>query len=176
MALLAQAGFPKGFDLVLAGPSGRYPGDSETLQAVAQNWARIGVTVRPVAAPFSVFNTKRAAGDYAVWYGGVSGESADIELDALLASANAERGTGALNYGQYSNAAFDDMLSKAESLEVGEARDDAVARATAFVMADQPIIPLYHFHHIVGYGARVASYVMHPRGWTTAMQTIPAGE
>lgn len=38
-ALLAKAGFPDGFNLILAGPAGRYPGDAESLQAVAQSWA-----------------------------------------------------------------------------------------------------------------------------------------
>lgn len=41
-ALLAKAGFPDGFNLILAGPAGRYSGDAESLQAVAQSWARIG--------------------------------------------------------------------------------------------------------------------------------------
>lgn len=91
-ALLAKAGFPNGFNVVLAGPVGRYPGDAESLQAVAQSWARIGVSVQPVASPFSVFNTKRAAGDYALWYGGASGEAVDIILDALLASPSPGRG------------------------------------------------------------------------------------
>ena len=175
-ALLAKAGFPGGFNVVLAGPAGRYPGDGESLQAIAQSWARIGVSVQPAAYPFSVFNTKRAAGDFALWYGGTSGEAVDIILHALLASPNADRGTGALNFGHYRNAAFDAMLAKAESIPDGPERNKALADATDFVMADQPIIPLYHFHHIVAYGPHVGSYVMHPRGWTTAMQTLPATE
>lgn len=175
-ALLAKAGFPNGFNVVLAGPAGRYPGDAESLQAIAQSWARIGVSVRPVASPFSVFNTQRAAGDYALWYGGSSGETVDVILDALLASPNPGRGTGALNFGHYRNETFDAMLAEAESMQDGPERNKALAAATEFVMADQPIIPLYHFHHIVGYGPRIASYVMHPRGWTTAMQALAATE
>ncbi|RVO87649.1 ABC transporter substrate-binding protein [Sinorhizobium meliloti] len=174
--LLAKADFPDGFNLVLAGPAGRYPGDAESLQAVAQSWARIGVNAQPAAAPFSVFNTKRAAGDYGVWYGGTSGEAVDIILHSLLASPDPERGTGALNFGKYRNEAFDAMLAGAESIAVGPERNAALAQATELVMADQPIIPLYHFHHIVGYGSRIGSYVLHPRGWTTAMQTLPAAE
>lgn len=68
------------------------------------------------------------------------------------------------------------MLARAESIQDGPERNKALAAATEFVMADQPIIPLYHFHHIVGYGPRVVSYVMHPRGWTTAMQALAATE
>ncbi|WP_040853556.1 ABC transporter substrate-binding protein [Phyllobacterium sp. YR531] len=175
-ALLAEAGFPEGFHVVLAGPAGRYPGDGESLQAIAQSWARIGVAVQPATSPFSVFNTRRAAGDYALWYGGTSGETVDVILHALLASPDPEGGSGALNFGHYRNQAFDQMLAKAQSIEEGLERNNALAEATDFVMADQPIIPLYHFHHIVGYGARVAAYAMHPRGWTTAMQTLPVTE
>ncbi|MDL2408648.1 ABC transporter substrate-binding protein [Rhizobium calliandrae] len=175
-ALLAQAGYPDGFAIVLAGPTGRYPGDAESLQAITQNWARVGVTVRPVAAPFSVFNTKRAAGEYGLWYAGASGETVDVVMDAVLATEDVRRGTGIQNYGHYSNPEFDGLLAKAEAMDFGTDRDAALARATEFVMADQPIIPLYHFDHIIGYGARVGSYLMHPRGWTTAMQAVPAGE
>lgn len=81
-----------------------------------------------------------------------------------------------MNFGKYQNVAFDAMLAKAESVEVGPERNQAMAEATEVVMADQPIIPLYHFHHIVGFGPRIGSYVMHPRGWTTAMQTLAAME
>jgi peptide/nickel transport system substrate-binding protein len=175
-ALLTEAGYPDGFNVLLAGPAGRYPGDGDSLQAVAQSWARIGVSVQPQASPFSVFNTKRAAGEYAAWYGGTSGEAVDIVLHALLASSDKELGTGALNFGHYRNPAFDTLLKNAESIEVGEERNAALAKATELAMRDQPIIPLYHFHHNVGYGSKVASYTMHPRGWTTAMQTIAATE
>lgn len=175
-ALLSKAGYPDGFNVVLAGPAGRYPGDSDSLQAIAQSWARIGILVQPQASPFSVFNTKRAAGEYAVWYGGTSGEAVDVILQALLASPDKERGTGALNFGHYRNPSFDALLAKAEGIEDDEERNAALAEATELALKDQPIIPLYHFHHIVGYGPKVGSYVMHPRGWTTAMQTIPATE
>lgn len=175
-ALLAEAGFPNGFNLSLAGSSGRYPGDGETLQAIAQNWARAGVGVKPIAVPFSVFETNRAGGKYAVWYAGCSGEAVDICLNAVVASPDKTRGTGALNYGNYRNQAFDDVLAKARTIEVGPERNAAIAQAAELVMADQPVIPLYHFHHISAYGGKVASYTMHPRGWTTAMQATPSGK
>jgi len=174
--LLIEAGFPQGFNVVVAGPTGRYPGDGESLQSIAQNWARIGVNVQPVVAPFSVFATKRSNGDYPVWYGGCSGEAVTLCLDGLLASPDTKLGTGSLNYGNYRNHAFDEMLAKAKTIEEGPDRNEALARATEFVMADYPMLPLYHFHLIVGYGQKVASFTVHPRGWTTAMQAAPSKE
>ncbi|WP_234794787.1 ABC transporter substrate-binding protein [Xaviernesmea oryzae] len=175
-ALLAEAGLSDGFNVVLAGPAGRYPGDAESLQAIAQNWARIGVRAQPVVAPFSVFATKRSAGEYPLWYGGCSGDSVSLCLDTVLASPNAERKTGANNYGRYRNPAFDDLLMKAQAIEEGPERNAALAAATEFVLADYPIVPLYHFHLIAGYGKHVSAYSVHPRGWTTAMQAVPTGE
>ncbi|CAH0343212.1 ABC transporter substrate-binding protein [Rhizobium sp. CECT 9324] len=175
-ALLAEAGFPDGFKVVLAGPAGRYPGDGESLQAIAQNWARIGVNVQPVVAPFSVFATQRSNGDYPVWYGGCSGEAVTFCLKAVLASPDVGLGTGSLNYGKYQNKSFDAMLAKAMSMEDGPDRNAALADATEFVMADYPMLPLYHFHLIVGHGEKIGSYAVHPRGWTTAMQAVPSEE
>ncbi|WP_306222493.1 ABC transporter substrate-binding protein [Bosea beijingensis] len=175
-ALLAEAGFPDGFNVVLAGPAGRYPGDSESLQAITQNWARIGVRAQPAVAPFSVFATQRAKGEYPVWYGGCSGDAVSFCLDALLASPNVELGTGSLNYGKYSNPQFDAKLATAKTIEEGPARSAALAAATEFVMADYPMLPLYHFSLITGHGQKVRSYAVHPRGWTTAMQAVPAGQ
>ncbi|MQY46439.1 ABC transporter substrate-binding protein [Rhizobiales bacterium RZME27] len=175
-ALLAEAGLSDGFSVVLAGPGGRYPGDAESLQSIAQNWARIGVKVSPVVSPFSVFMTKRSAGEYPVWYGGCSGEAVTLCLDAVLAGADGAKGTGSLNYGGYSNPAYDDLLSKAKALEDGPGRSEALAQATELVMADHPVIPLYHFHLIAGHGKKVGSYTVHPRGWTSAMRAAPATE
>lgn len=173
-ALLAEAGYPDGFKLVLAGPVGRYPGDGESLQSIAQNWARIGVSAQPVVAPFSVFATKRSNGEYPVWYGGCSGEAVSFCLKALVGSRDDKTGSGSLNYGRYSNPDFDAMLSKALDMEDGPERNAAIAKATEFVMADYPMLPLYHFHLIVGHGQKVGAYAVHPRGWTTAMQALPA--
>lgn len=175
-ALLAQAGFPDGFNVVLAGPGGRYPGDSESLQSIAQNWARIGVNVQPVVSPFSVYTTKRSNGDYPAWYGGCSGEAVTFCLGAILGSADTGAGTGSLNFGKYKNPEFDAMLAKAMTMEDGPDRNAALAKATEFVMADYPTLPLYHFHLIVGHGQKVGSYAVHPRGWTTAMQAAPSSK
>jgi peptide/nickel transport system substrate-binding protein len=175
-ALLAEAGYPDGFKVVLAGPGGRYPGDSESLQSITQNWARIGVSAQPVVAPFSVFATKRSNGEYPVWYGGCSGEAVTFCLGALLGTQNEEAGTGSLHSGNYSNPSFDEKLIKAMNMEDGPDRDGAIAKATELVMADYPMLPLYHFHLIVGHGQKVGAYTVHPRGWTTAMQAVPSGK
>lgn len=41
--LLAEAGYPDGFDIVLNTPQGRYPNDRETAEAIAGQWREIGI-------------------------------------------------------------------------------------------------------------------------------------
>ena len=43
--LLAEAGYPNGFELVLGTPNDRYINDAQVAQAVAQMLTRIGIKV-----------------------------------------------------------------------------------------------------------------------------------
>jgi peptide/nickel transport system substrate-binding protein len=51
--LLAEAGFPEGFEFTLDCPNNRYVNDEEICQALAGMWSRVGVKVRVNAMPFS---------------------------------------------------------------------------------------------------------------------------
>ena len=51
--LLAEAGYPQGFELPLHCPNNRYVNDEQVCQAAVSMWAKIGVKVRLIAAPFS---------------------------------------------------------------------------------------------------------------------------
>jgi peptide/nickel transport system substrate-binding protein len=42
-ALLAEAGYPNGFEVTLDCPNNRYINDEQICQAIAAMWARIGV-------------------------------------------------------------------------------------------------------------------------------------
>ena len=56
--LLAQAGYPNGFDLTLNGPTGRYPADVDILTAVAAQLAKVGVRAQANPMNTSVWATK----------------------------------------------------------------------------------------------------------------------
>ena len=49
--LLAEAGYPNGFTLTLAGPNDRYVNDSAIAEAIAQGWTRVGVRTTVDAMP-----------------------------------------------------------------------------------------------------------------------------
>ena len=56
--LLAEAGYPDGFDTVLEVPAARYLKGEEISQAAAANWAEIGINVEVVPLEWSVFSDK----------------------------------------------------------------------------------------------------------------------
>jgi peptide/nickel transport system substrate-binding protein len=49
--LMAEAGYPDGFNITIHGPSGRYVNDEKIVQAVAQMLSRIGITAKVETAP-----------------------------------------------------------------------------------------------------------------------------
>lgn len=148
--LLAEAGYPDGFQITLHGPNDRYVNDSEVIQAVAQMWSRIGVKTTVDAMPSSVYFTRAAKLEFSaglLGWGTGTGEP-DSPMVAVLATPDAERGRGTSNDSRYSNAEFDALLDKAlATIDIGE-REKVYREATRFAMNDVAIIPLHHQFNI----------------------------
>lgn len=62
-ALLAEAGYPDGFEMTLHSPRGRYLQDAEIAEMVAGMWAQIGVTANVEFMEWSNFVEMRNAGE-----------------------------------------------------------------------------------------------------------------
>lgn len=148
--LLAEAGYPDGFQITLHGPNDRYVNDSEVVQAVAQMWSRIGVKTTVDAMPSSVYFSRAAKLEFSaglLGWGTGTGEP-DSPMVAVLATPDAERGRGTSNDSRYSNAEFDALLDKAlATIDIGE-REKVYRDATRFAMNDVAIIPLHHQFNI----------------------------
>lgn len=149
-ALLAEAGFPEGFQLTVHVPGDRYPLAPETMQAVAQFWSRIGIKVQLEVQPWAVYaslaNKNEAAVTVIAWGNG-SGEAA-YALTNILTTVDAKKGLGASNWGHYSNPAVDEALTKATS-EFDEAKRRAILEQSVKVVSDDVgIIPLFHYQNI----------------------------
>lgn len=149
MALLAEAGYPDGFQLTIAGPNDRYINDAEIAQAIAQMLTRVGIETQVETMPRSVY-FGRATGDengsefslMLVGWGSGTGE-ASSPLRALLATKNPDTGLGATNRGGFSNAAFDATLELALNTVDDEMRADLLARATEIAMREVGLIPTH---------------------------------
>ena len=142
--LLAQAGYADGFALTLFAPNNRYVNDEQVAQAVAQMFARIGISTRVETMPASVYFGKARAGEFAVALLGWGSFSGDLALRALVATPNAATGYGAWNWGHYSNPGVDALLEKAFAT-LDEGKREALAReAATLALRDVPLILLHH--------------------------------
>ena len=149
-ALLAEAGYPEGFNLTMHVPNDRYPQGPETAQPVAQFWTRIGVKTKVEVMPWAVYSGRARKNEYAMSmlaWGNGTGE-ASYALVNILATVTPEKGLGSSNWGHYSNAKIDADLLKATS-EFDAAKREAILRdAVKSVSEDVGIIPLYHYKNI----------------------------
>ena len=144
-ALLTEAGYPNGFGITLGTPNDRYINDAQVAQAVAQMWARIGVTTEIDASTASTFFSRRNAFEFSAYLAGWGAGTGEMSspLKALLATKDKDRGYGGTNAGQYSNVAMDDLLTLALATVDDAKRQDLLREASSVAMADWAIIPLH---------------------------------
>ena len=53
--------------------------------------------------------------------------------------------TGPMNYGQYSNEEYDRLMAESDVTTDEKARNDLMRQAEALMLADMPLIPIYHY-------------------------------
>ena len=148
--LLAEAGYPKGFQITLHVPGDRYPYASETAQAVAQFWSRVGVRTQVETAPWSVYGSRAGKNEFAVSviaWGNGTGE-AGYGLLQTLATHDAAKGLGINNWGRYSNPKVDQALQDS-TVEFDDAKREKIfQQAATLVTDDVGHIPLFHYKNI----------------------------
>jgi peptide/nickel transport system substrate-binding protein len=142
--LLAEAGYPSGFAITVSAPNDRYVNDDQVAQAVAQMLTRIGIKCAVEAMPFNVYITKARDQQFSFAMLGWGSYAADLALRALVMTPNADKGSGAWNWGRYSNPKVDKLIE--QSLDtVDDKKREALAREAGNVAGtDVAVIPLYH--------------------------------
>ncbi len=143
--LLAEAGYPNGFEVTLDCPNNRYINDEQICQAVVAMWARIGVRARLNAMPLAPFFAKIQRDDTSIYLlgWGVPTLDALYSFQSLLRSRDGGQGNGIWNYGRYSNARMDELIGIMVN-QSGAPRDAAIREALRIYREDIPHIPLHH--------------------------------
>jgi peptide/nickel transport system substrate-binding protein len=144
-ALLAEAGYPQGFEITLDCPNNRYINDEEICQAVAAMWTRIGIRTTLNAIPLAQFFSKIQRRDTSVYLlgWGVPTLDALYSFQSLLATPGRVTGDGIWNYGGYSNPRMDELIEVMKT-QSGEPRMAAIREALRIYREDVPHIPLHH--------------------------------
>jgi peptide/nickel transport system substrate-binding protein len=146
--LLADAGYPNGFEVTLDCPNNRYINDEQICQAVVAMLAQIGMQVKLNAMPRAAWLPKLQKYDTSFYMlgWGVTTFDAHYGLNSLVHTVT-PAGDGSFNYGRYSNPKMDDLLDRMRSEMDPAARRKLVADALALNLADVSHVPL-HFQVI----------------------------
>jgi peptide/nickel transport system substrate-binding protein len=111
--LLAEAGYPHGFEVTLDCPNNRYVNDEKICQALAAMWSQIGVITAVTAMPRTTYFPKIEKLDTSLYMLGWGGAATDpiFILQPVLHGTNG-RGDGDYNYGRYRNTRLDALIDQ----------------------------------------------------------------
>ena len=158
--LLAEAGYPAGFEVQLLCPNNRYVNDERICTAIAAMWAKAGVKASLSLLPRAQFFQRVDQTDLSIHLYGWGGAPTDpaITLGPLLHSYDG-KGWGDFNSGRVKDAALDRMIEAADvEMDVAKRRQillDALQRVRQQVYT----IPLHR--QVIPWAARQGVNVTH---------------
>ena len=144
--LLAEAGYPDGFEVGMDCPNNRYVNDEKICLAAAGMLAKVGVKVNLLAQPKAqyfakVLKPKNETSFYLLGWTPSSMDSWNI-LHNLL-GCDHESGRGKFNLGNYCNPELDKLADLALSEIDEKKRDEHIKRAYEIAERDVSHIPLH---------------------------------
>jgi peptide/nickel transport system substrate-binding protein len=167
--MLADAGWPRGFELTLHCLNDRFSGDIQTCQAIASMLSAVGVKSKVEGLPSATF-FRRANGGGANGepefsasmsiFGASSGEPIQ-SLVTLVQTFDAARGHGGNNRGRYSNPEVDRLTEQAQQTLDDAAREKLVFEATRIAMSENGVFPIYFLKSSWGISRKLS---LQPRG------------
>ena len=178
-ALLAEAGYPDGFELTVHGPNDRYINDSKIAEAVAQMLTRVGIKTAVETMPRSVYFGRASQGGaeglpefsfILVGWGAGSGE-ASSPLKSLIHTYDKDAGFGSSNRGRYSDPETDALIEMALSTVDDAKRQDLLAQATERAIENVAIIPT-HFQVSTWASKKGLKYIARTDEYTLATGVV----
>ncbi|HSW16645.1 MAG TPA: ABC transporter substrate-binding protein [Ramlibacter sp.] len=143
--LLADAGYPQGFEVDFACPNNRYINDEEICQAVTAMWSRVGVRAKlrtlPLVTYFPMIQRYEASIYMLGW--GVPTFDALYSLQSLTRSVGSG-GDGNYNVGRYSNQRMDYIVDRVKSETDLQVRNRLLTEALQLSNDTVSHIPLHN--------------------------------
>ena len=142
--LLADAGYPNGFEVTMNCPNDRYVNDGAICQAVAANLARVGVKIKLEVETKGTYFPKILRRDTSFYMLGWTASTVDAHnvLYPIMSSPG-EGGRGQFNLGAYSNAKVDELTDKVASETDDKKRNEMIHEAMKIHQDDIGHIPLH---------------------------------
>jgi peptide/nickel transport system substrate-binding protein len=143
--LLADAGYPNGFEFTLDCPNNRYVNDEEICQAVVNMWARIGIKTKLNAVNFGPFIAKVQNFDTSAYLLGWGAATYDAQYSLQsLVMTRTQGADGNFNYSRVSNAKLDALVESMKTETDKNKRDAMIKDGLAIARDEVLVIPLHH--------------------------------
>lgn len=141
--LLAEAGYPTGFDITLDCPNDRYVNDDQVCLAIAAMLAKVDIKVNVSLLPGAQFFTKIGAGDSSFNFFGYTPSNLDAYNTMAVLMHTRDGKTGQWNVGNYSNPQVDNLIGEVLKEMNGQRRAKLATEAMTLHRNDVGHIPLY---------------------------------
>ncbi len=143
--LLAEAGYPDGFEFRFSAPNNRYVNDEEIAQAIVAMWARIGIKAQLAAENFATYSQKFQNFDTSLYMlgWGVATYDAQYAIQSLVRTKTSGA-DGNFNFSRISDPVVD-RLTDAMKTETDITKRNAMIREALLRIKDEVLlIPLHH--------------------------------
>jgi len=143
--LLAEAGYPDGFEVRLNCPNNRYVNDEEICQAIVAMWARIGVKATLAAENMATFIQKVQNFDSSIYLlgWGVATYDAQYSLQSLIRTRTSGA-DGNFNFSKISDPVVDKAVDAMKSETDVAKRNALIKEALVRTRDEMLVIPLHH--------------------------------
>ena len=142
--LLAEAGYPNGFEVKMNCPNDRYVNDAEICQAVAANLAKVGVKINLEAETKGTYFPKILSRNTSFYMLGWTASTVDAHnVMYPILSTPGDGGRGQFNLGAYSNPKVDELTDKVASETDQKKRNEMIREAMKIHQDDVGHLPLH---------------------------------
>ena len=163
-ALLAEAGYPNGFEVTMDCPNDRYINDEKICIALAGMWAKIGVTLKVNAMTKANYFPKTQKLDTSMYLLGWGGSTTDAMFTLKPVLHSRSPSAGEYNRGNYSLPALDALIDKAEGEMNPKVRQEFINQAMQMHHDEVLHIPL-HRQMIPWASNKKVTVVHRPDNW-----------
>jgi len=143
--LLAEAGYPDGFEFTLDCPNNRYVNDEKICQALIPMWAKAGIRAKLNAMPFATFIAKIQNFDtsaYMLGWGVVTFDA--LYMLQSLVRTKTTGADGSFNLGRISDPKLDNTIDALKIASDPNARDALLKEALEKTRDQAYYVPLHH--------------------------------
>ncbi|QDP41228.1 ABC transporter substrate-binding protein [Radiobacillus deserti] len=166
--LLAEAGYPDGFQItldIMSNPRPYMPQPKVTAQVIQQMLGEVGIEVEVIENDWDTHLAKTENGEHEMALMGWIGDNGDPDnfLYVLLDKDNAKKGSAG-NYAFYKSDELHDILIEAQTTMDKEKRTELYMEAQEIIHEDAPWVPIAHTTPPLAANKSVTGYQPHPTG------------